>query len=765
MADLYLKPEGNELVNSDLKTANQLFRNGLYDRALSAYNQFQEKNVEIAWICDSNIKITLRRLADMSRHFVDDHDLLMFRDFATKDRAYQFKSNKNVLHLELKDELGIAETIAYKTYTITKAKCDIASAHNNTKNIALICDRNFVEATIVAAGSCIRNGGHIDRIFLLAVDCAEEVIEKAKSIDLGNVELNIIELDNVFGNIPSFKGLVTNAALFKFLLPYILNQCESVLYIDGDVLVTGDLAEIFSWNAIDNYACVAEDLVGIHIHNEHKRLGSAKYFNSGVMFLNLNKMRANAIPEKMIALKVLGKDIKYMDQDVFNICFGADVKYISHYYNFMTTNNRLPTEVFSRTFPEHQDDKIRIIHYTYKKPWSDASVDKAKYWYEEYRLTYGIEHSHSTYASSAKTDIWAERFLNSFLRNNSVLLIEAADCHGEVMPGFVVQLREMGFNVDVLFTNNNYELNSLSRIHDPSVRVYNNDKYNMYKFLDKLRISKYKLIIFTSRSLYYGIEETKTPTIYQYFPALKEYQNKIFSIEHHLEYVDATGMHNDLYGVLANPAHNSRFSGRVVNFTRFGNVKITIKNKITTFIVVGNIEAERKNHSLLIDALLELSRRNIAFKLIVVARRGSLNLPDSLRKSTEFHTNAPYEELYKLVEQADYILPMLDPSNNEHRRYLEAGTSGTFQLSYGFCKPCIIQKDFAEPYGFNRANSILYDKNTEFQSALISAISLDSSSYRGLQDALKKLADDIVSSSKEKFLKIVGHRINHKLPI
>lgn len=749
----------NRITNSELKSANKHLRIGLYDQALSEFRQFQAKNKEIAWICDLNIKITLRRIANMSRHFADDHDILIFRNYALKDQAYQIKSNKNVVHLELNEELGIAETIAYKTYTITKGNRDVASDQNSTKNIALICDRNFVEATIVAAGSCIRNGGYIDRIFILAVDCLDEVVEKAKAIDLGNVELNIIELNNAFGNIPDFKGLVTSAALFKFLLPYILNQCEWVLYIDGDVLVTGDIAEIFSCSAIDNYACVVEDLVGVHIHNEHKRLGASKYFNSGVMYLNLKKMRANFTPEKMITLKVLANDIKYMDQDVFNIVIGADVKYISHYYNFMTTNNRLSTEVFSQAFPEHEDDKIKIIHYTYKKPWSDSNVDKSKYWYEEYRLTYGIENSHCSYTSSNKTDIHAERFLNSFPRNNSVLLVEAADCHGEVMPGFVVLLREMGFNIDVLFTNNNYELNSLSRIQDPSVRVYRNDKYNMYKFLDKSRLTKYKIIIFTSRSLYYSIENTKTPTIYQYFPSLNEYKKKVFSIEHHLEYVNTIGLHNDVYGVLANPARSPNFHGKVVNFTRFGNVRITRKNKITTFIVVGNIEAERKNHALLIEALLELSKRKIAFKLIVVARRGSLNVPEAIRQSTEFHANAPYEDLYRLVEQSDYILPMLDPENTEHKRYLEVGTSGTFQLSYGFYKPCIIQRAFAEPYRFTQENSIIYDNNSEFQNSLVSAIDLDPYTYENMQNSLKDLAEEIVLISKANFKRIVDNFI------
>ena len=56
---------------------------------------------------------------------------------------------------------------------------------------------------------------------------------------------------------------------------------------------------------------------------------------------------------------------------------------------------------------------------------------------------------------------------------------------------------------------------------------------------------------------------------------------------------------------------------------------------------------------------------------------------------------------------------MLDNGINEHERYITIGTSGSFQLIYGFVKPCIIHTKFAGVHSFNNDNSFLYNTKEE----------------------------------------------------
>lgn len=773
-----------------LKNGNVFFKKGMYDKAFLNYFLFKEKNDEIKKIVDINLKYAAKRM-DQNK----DTEIKL-PTFCNKDLLYTYCQNiiKNInanIYIKIKSEnieeciitikissSDINDTtinsifppsiysymyftsrhsfllnnteIKYKRYTLYTEK----NSPNQKNNIVYICDKYFIEPTIVSINSCLKNIKYIDNIYIIAVNCADFFINKFMPCIDREINIHIINIENIFTDIEPYKGLVSNAALYKFILPYILNEHNSALYIDSDTLILNDLSDIFEKNFLSNFAYVTEDLIGTQIHEEHKRINTKNYFNSGVMYLNLKKMRLLHIPEQMINMKLNKKNIKYMDQDVFNICFSNRVIYINNYYNYMTTNNRLDKKVFNKHFPEFSARKIKILHYTYKKPWNENSVAMAAYWYEEYRDTFKKPHSLSQYRSCT-TDKFADFFLNDYVRDNSVLLIEAADCHGEIMPGFVNYFRKKSFNVDVIFTHRNFDLNSLCKIRDRNIRVYSNDKYNTYKFFSINKLEQYKIILFTSRTLYYAIESTKHPTIFQYFNVLEKFKNRILSLEHHLDYIDDSQQPNDTYMVLANPSKKQNLIDRVVNLPVFGDIKVTSKNDITIFIVIGSIEKSRKNHSLLIESFKTIKHSTSNFKVIIVARYGELEIPQSLTNYFEFYKSATYQTMYNLLEESDFILPMLDPDIKDHHRYLNCGTSGTFQLIYGFTKPCLIHSVFAERYHFNEHNSLLYNDKNSFIKSIRKAISMDKTEYASIQHNIKQMTTEIIKNSEYNIEKLL----------
>lgn len=84
-------------------------------------------------------------------------------------------------------------------------------------------------------------------------------------------------------------------------------------------------------------------------------------------------------------------------------------------------------------------------------------------------------------------------------------------------------------------------------------------------------------------------------------------------------------------------------------------------------------------------------------------------------------------------ENADFFLPLLDPENKAHERYLNAGTSGTFQLVYDF----------------NDGNSIVYAKNDTLSQTMKTAIDKNATEYSSLQNNLKSLVQEIEKFSSE----------------
>jgi hypothetical protein len=110
-----------------------------------------------------------------------------------------------------------------------------------------------------------------------------------------------------------------------------------------------------------------------------------------------------------------------------------------------------------------------------------------------------------------------------------------------------------------------------------------------------------------------------------------------------------------------------------------------------------------------------------------------------------------FDELIK----SDFILPLLDPEIEAHRRYINSGTSGTFQLIYGFNKPCIIHKTFADIYGFNDKNSIIYECNDKFPEAILNAINIADSEYKNIQENLLSDTQIIKKHSLSNFQKML----------
>lgn len=106
-----------------------------------------------------------------------------------------------------------------------------------------------------------------------------------------------------------------------------------------------------------------------------------------------------------------------------------------------------------------------------------------------------------------------------------------------------------------------------------------------------------------------------------------------------------------------------------------------------------------------------------------------------------------FEDMYNKLEEADYILPLLDPDNDEHNRYITTGTSGSFQLMYGFIKPAIIHKKFADYYNLNDKNAIVYDNNQDLYDKLIYSINIDANKYKSLQQNLIELSNSIYKKS------------------
>lgn len=97
---------------------------------------------------------------------------------------------------------------------------------------------------------------------------------------------------------------------------------------------------------------------------------------------------------------------------------------------------------------------------------------------------------------------------------------------------------------------------------------------------------------------------------------------------------------------------------------------------------------------------------------------------------------------------------MLDPLSPLHSTYLNGTTSGSIQLSLGFCKPLIINSIFAEKYILSNKEAIIYEDSDLYKAMKIS-IEMTNEKYNLLQQCIEKLRSTIYNESLESIKKMI----------
>ncbi len=253
---------------------------------------------------------------------------------------------------------------------------------DNKINIVFISDNNYIVNTTVAITSIKVNRDKASKynIYLIVKNVEQRDVQKVRLLEETNFEINIIDSKVQSEQFTKEDAHVSDMALVKFALPEILNNLDKVLYIDGDIIIQDTLCELFNTRLENYYAAVVRDIMaeqGVPTVFQKLHSDLPFYFNSGMMLLNLKKMRRDNIEKKLWEYKKNGINY-YMDQDALNVVFDGNVKCIPWKYNYMVTLTRSMDKI---VFPQEYEMDIlsteaerlqeaKLIHLTDRmKPW------------------------------------------------------------------------------------------------------------------------------------------------------------------------------------------------------------------------------------------------------------------------------------------------------------------------------------------------------------------------------------------------------------
>ena len=178
------------------------------------------------------------------------------------------------------------------------------------------------------------------------------------------------------------RGYFSLAMYSRFYIAELVPDIHKALYIDVDVCVSGDIAEIFNYD-LEGYGLGAvscdngnTQLPYCPIIQKHKRAFDFPeqhyYFNSGVLLIDCTYWRENNIQNKCISILHEHHNNKYLiypDQDVLNLLFQSNYKHLPLHCHFFSN-------IPSQSYRTYIQQKIKashcvIIHYaSHKKPWN-----------------------------------------------------------------------------------------------------------------------------------------------------------------------------------------------------------------------------------------------------------------------------------------------------------------------------------------------------------------------------------------------------------
>jgi len=351
--------------------------------------------------------------------------------------------------------------------------------------------------------------------------------------------------------------------------------------------------------------------------------------------------------------------------------------------------------------------------------------------------------------------VWRKTLKNPIIKDNTFLVWEpCSKSHSEVVPGYVKYLLDMGYHVSVLVNPEHYKSGLFCRFKDENISYNVMNRKEIKEFFKRDSLDKVKGVLVTTGGKL--CDKIHIEDCYTTFNSHTD-KSKLFFVFHDAQpAVDNNTWREDLITLRKLDYRGAKST--IINPHYFGEVKITPKNKeITNFITIGAIQAKKKNNELIINSVKTLVDKGYKnFKVTVVGKGSLKHLPKELQPYFDIKGRLPFDKMYDELEKADFILTSYEDSNPNHIFYKTSGTSGAFQLVYGFAKPCIIKESYAPVNDFNDANSIIYKADGNYAEALIRGIEMNEEEYKLMQNNLSNYVEKLYSSSLENFRRLIN---------
>ncbi len=230
-------------------------------------------------------------------------------------------------------------------------------------------------------------------IFVFNVGLPANTIKALEAASDGNITVKCVDVKDKIENIADrlySHSYFSREMYFRVLIPEVLSQYDKVIYLDCDMIVTGDLSELYAIDIGDNCLAACRNLMHSKMRSyveDELHLDSEKYINSGMLVINCKSFIENNIKDLIFEEIKLHDTLRYPDQDLINLVCKGKIFYLQLKWNYLWHLERLNKSSSEELKLKDNDlieygktkSDICIMHYTGDmKPWFYNAIPGAE---------------------------------------------------------------------------------------------------------------------------------------------------------------------------------------------------------------------------------------------------------------------------------------------------------------------------------------------------------------------------------------------------
>jgi lipopolysaccharide biosynthesis glycosyltransferase len=257
---------------------------------------------------------------------------------------------------------------------------------NNTNEIPIFfgIDDAYAPYIAVALNSAVKNSSKSRRYraIVLYNELSRENQQRLAALSAEHFSIEFVNMESRLDFITDRRSnrlrfdCFTLSIYFRLFIPTMFPQYAKGIYIDSDVVLVGDIAELYDTDIGENYigACTDYSIFGsaplVKYVENVVGVPMKEYINSGVLLMNMEKLRRIGFAEHFSKLLVKYHfDTVAPDQDYINAICNGNIHYLSPVWDAMPCGEDM--------------SGAKLIHYNlYSKPWLADGVQCGEYFWQ-----------------------------------------------------------------------------------------------------------------------------------------------------------------------------------------------------------------------------------------------------------------------------------------------------------------------------------------------------------------------------------------------